>query len=251
MQIRILKDKEIASIKIAHYIINMINKQNKFNIGLATGATYLYTYNFLIKAYKSNKISFKNVNSFNLDEYVDIEINHRQSYKCFMKNHLFGQIDIKIENIHFPPTERGIDYTVYDREIALKGGIDLQLLGIGKNGHIGFNEPGNPFNIKTHLISLTSSTRQSNKRFFNNRIDEVPKYAVTMGIDTIMQAKEIIISAFGKNKAHVVKEMIYGKISENLPASILQKHPHVTVFLDEQAASKVLSGRGRKNENNH
>jgi glucosamine-6-phosphate deaminase len=242
MEIRIFKNHKIASEAISHLIIDGINRKGLRNLGLATGSTYIYTYYLLRKAFDNHEISFKNITTFNLDEYLDIDASHPQTYRNFMYKHLFNYVNINDENVYFPPTQDKVDYKIYDKLILDKGGIGLQILGIGENGHIAFNEPGTPFSIKTHKIELTDSTRQANKRFFNHQIDQVPKYAITMGIDTIMQSKRVIVTAFGLNKAQAIYRMIKGLINEKCPASILQKHPDVKVFLDEEAASYILKG---------
>lgn len=250
MHIRIFRNKSIASDFIANLIVDKINSEKEFNLGLATGSTYLETYKNLVDAYKKNNVSFEKVKTFNLDEYLDIDRNHPQTYYHFMRTHLFNDIDIERKNIFFPPVDTHVYFHSFDDIIKRNKGIDLQLLGIGNNGHIGFNEPGTIFNSKTHLIQLDQSTREQNKRFFNDNIDAVPHYAVTMGIQTIMQAKEIIITAFGEKKAEIVNNMIYGRVSEMIPATILQNHSNVTVVLDLEAASVILRKRGWQDENN-
>lgn len=242
MEIRIFKNRKIASEAISQLIIDSINRKDIKNLGLATGSTYQYTYYLLRKAYERNDISFEKLLTFNLDEYLDIDSSHDQTYKNYMYKHLFKYVNIKDENVYFPPTTEDNEYTKYDKLIENKGGIGLQLLGIGQNGHIAFNEPKTSFSIKTHKIELTESTRQANKRFFNHQIDQVPRYAITMGIDTIMRSKRIIVAAFGLSKAQAIYRMIKGPINEDCPASILQKHPNIKVFLDEDAAQLILKG---------
>ena len=209
-------------------------------LGLATGTTPIGLYADLVTRYEAGDLSFAKCQSFNLDEYCGLEGTHPQSYRYFMDSHLFNLVDIDKTRTHVPC---GIGVTDemaahYDDEIKQAGGVDLQLLGIGPNGHIGFNEPGTPWDAVTHIVPLTDATRQANKRFFNS-IDEVPEKAVSMGIKTVMQSRRIILMAFGKNKAQAVKGMIEGRIDNSVPASILQLHPDCTVYIDDDAASML------------
>ena len=237
MKVYIANEKEIAKMAAQRYVQLINNKPNAI-IGGATGSTPIPLYKELIRQYKAGNVSFKNVKSFNLDEYVGLDGKHDQSYRYFMNHQLFNHIDIDIENTHVPS---GIDTKNpgrYDEEIRAAGGIDLQLLGIGVDGHIGFNEPGTKFDSITHVVKLEQNTREVNSRFFKS-IDEVPKQAVTMGIKSIMHARSIILMAIGENKADVVEKMINGPIDTQVAASILQLHPDVTVYLDPAAASKL------------
>lgn len=236
----IIATKEEINKLVSDEIISLINNNPNCILGLATGSTPLGVYNFLVKAYNENKVSFENVKSFNLDEYVGLEPNHNQSYRFFMNNNLFNHINIDKMNTFIPSNKKDDNnYLLYDDKIINNGGIDLQLLGIGSNGHIAFNEPGTPFKSKTHIVTLKESTIKDNSRFFNS-IDEVPKEAITMGLNSIMQAKKIILIAFGKNKAEAINTMFNKDPNEDLPASILQKHPNTTIYCDEEAASLLL-----------
>ncbi len=237
MKIYIANEKEIAKMAAQRYVHLINNKPNAI-LGGATGSTPIPLYKELIKQYKAGHVSFKNVKSFNLDEYVGLEGTHDQSYRYFMNHQLFNHIDIDIENTHVPS---GIDTknpSRYDDEIKAAGGVDLQLLGIGVDGHIGFNEPGTKFDSLTHVVKLEQNTREVNSRFFKS-IDEVPTHAVTMGIKTVMNARSIILIATGKSKADIVKAFIEGPVTTKVPASILQLHPFVEVYLDEEAAAKL------------
>lgn len=208
-------------------------------LGLATGSTPLGLYQRMVKDHKENGTSYKEIKSFNLDEYVGLPITHPESYYAFMHRNLFDQIDILEENTHVP-SGLGEDLEGqakhYD-EMIDKDPVDIQLLGIGSDGHIAFNEPGTPFDSGTHITDLAESTIKDNARFFDNDMSKVPTKSVTQGIGTIMKAKNIILIATGANKAQAVKDMIEGPIDVACPASILQKHPNVTVFVDEPAAS--------------
>lgn len=211
-------------------------------LGLATGSSPLGLYALMVKDHKENGTSYKDIKTFNLDEYVGLPITHPESYYAFMHTNLFNQIDIKEENTHVP-SGLGEDLEgqakKYD-DMILNNPIDIQVLGIGSDGHIAFNEPGTSFDSLTHVTDLLEPTIKDNARFFDNDMDKVPHQAVTQGIATIMRAKKIILIATGSNKANAVKAMVEGPIDENCPASILQKHDNVVVVVDEDAA-KLLN----------
>jgi glucosamine-6-phosphate deaminase len=198
MEIKILNKEEIDKI-VADKIAKLIKNKPNAVLGLATGSTPLGVYKNLINLNKKGKVSFKNVSTFNLDEYVGIDETHNQSYRYFMNKNLFDEIDIDKNNTHFPNNKTSTP-EVYDEQIKVAGGIDFQVLGIGSNGHIAFNEPNTPFDSLTHIVNLTDSTIKDNSRFFNS-IDEVPTKAVSMGLKSIMSASEIVLIATGKNKA--------------------------------------------------
>ena len=235
MKIIIDTPEKIAQMAAQHYV-ELLNNKPGAVLGYATGSTPLGLYAELAKLNKDGKLSFKNATTFNLDEYAGLEPTHDQSYRYFMNENLFNNIDIPIENTHVPS---GIDTAKageYDDAIAEAGGIDLQLLGIGNNGHIGFNEPNTPFGSITHKVELTQSTREANARFFAS-IDEVPTHAVTMGIKTVMNARSIILMAIGKAKAPIIRATVCGEVTPEVPASVLQLHPDVEIYLDHDAAS--------------
>ncbi|MFH5881858.1 MAG: glucosamine-6-phosphate deaminase [Candidatus Izemoplasmataceae bacterium] len=238
MNIKVFSHDEALVIYLTDLFFEVISQDNRVNIGLATGSTFIDVYQSIIERSIKNHQSFQHLYTFNLDEYVDIDENHPQTFKSFMKHHLFNGIDLPDNQTHFPPTGSNIDYACYDELIEREEGIDVQFLGIGTNGHIGFNEPGTAFDSKTHKITLDESTREDNNKFFSS-IDEVPKYAVTMGIHTIMQSKRIILVARGLHKAEAVYNMLYGDICEDNPASILREHPNCLVLLDKDAAKLV------------
>ena len=239
MELIIAKKEEINKL-VSDEIINLINNKPNCILGLATGSTPLGIYKLLIDAYKNNKVSFKNVTSFNLDEYVGLSSTHNQSYRYFMNTNLFNEIDINLNNTFIPSNSNDDNnYLVYDKKIENYGGIDFQILGIGSNGHIAFNEPFTSFNSLTHIVSLDESTIKDNSRFFNS-IDEVPKEAITMGLSSIMKAKRIVLIAFGANKARAINTMFSKDADESLPASILQNHPNVTIYCDEDAARLLM-----------
>ena len=234
MKVIIDSAQNIAAMAAQQYVALLKRKPNAI-LGGATGSTPLGRYAELVRLNKAGEISFKDASSFNLDEYVGLDGTHDQSYRYFMDHNLFDHIDIDKSRTRVPSGIDVSDPAAYDKEIEAAGGVDLQLLGIGNNGHIGFNEPGTPFGSLTHIVELTESTREANKRFFKS-IDEVPTHAVTMGVKTVMQARSIILMAIGPAKAPIMKEMLQGPVTENVPASVLQLHPDVTVYMDYEAA---------------
>lgn len=238
MKVIKVKDYQELSVKASKIFIDLLKNKPNATLGLATGSSPIGLYQQLIESYKKGEISFKNVKTFNLDEYCELPRSHPESYYSFMHRNLFDHVDIDENNINIPNSEVEDLQKECDRynQLLNAAEIDLQLLGIGANGHIGFNEPGTPFDNQTFIVKLTEKTREDNKRFFNS-IDEVPQYAITMGIKNIMQAKAIVLVANGKNKADAINKLINGEVTENFPASILQRHPNVTVIIDEEASS--------------
>jgi len=240
MEIFKYKNYENASKAAASFVIREIIKKPNMILGLATGTSPIGLYQNLIEAYKNNIISFKQIRTYNLDEYVGIGKEHPQSYHYFMHHYLFNHVDILPENIHIPANDSENAEAMaeaYNRKL-FGNQRDLQILGIGKNGHIGFNEPGSQLGQQTFKVKLDQQTRKDNSRFFDD-IDEVPKYAITMGIKNIMFAKKILLIALGESKADAVYKMVYGEVSDAFPASILQLHPDITVIVDKPAGSKL------------
>lgn len=239
MRIIVANDYEEMSKKAANIIASQLILKPDSVLGLATGDTPLGTYKELIRIYKEGTIDFSNVITFNLDEYYGLDHKNPQSYDHYMKENLFKHINIPFDNINIP-NGRAMNIVKecndYEKNIETLGGIDLQVLGIGRNGHIGFNEPDIKFELKTHIVNLDSDTIKANSRFFNS-IDEVPTQAISMGIKTIMHAKKIILLASGAEKAEAIYNTINGIITTNMPASILQLHPEVIFVLDKEAAS--------------
>ena len=208
-------------------------------LGLATGSTPIGLYSQLVEWYKQGDLSFAGIRSVNLDEYLGLAPTHEQSYRYFMQQNLFDHIDIKPENTHVLnglAADPDAECAAYDQLIRELGGVDLQLLGMGHNGHIGFNEPADAFELETHVVDLTDTTIQANARFFASA-DEVPRQAMTMGIQTIMQAKKVLVAVSGKDKAEIVKKAFTGPVTPNVPASILQMHPDVILVGDKAALS--------------
>ena len=222
-------------------IINRINSLSNPVLGLATGSTPEGLYQSIIEKYKHGEVSFKHVTSFNLDEYVGMVVQNPNSYRYFMNEKLFSHVDIPIGHVYIPDgAAKDLKKECVNYEYAIKrvGGIDIQVLGIGANGHIGFNEPGTSFSSITHVVNLDESTIQANARFFSS-IEEVPTQAISMGIKTIMDSKEILLLVSGGSKANAVVKLLNGEVSEEFPASILQNHEQVTVIVDEMAMSHV------------
>lgn len=228
------------SLEAAGIIADQIITKPKTVLGLATGSTPLGLYNELIRLHKNEGLDFSNVISFNLDEYVGLTKNHPQSYNIFMHKTLFSKINIKQKNIHIPNgnTYNNKECEKYELLIKSCGGIDLQILGIGSDGHIAFNEPSSSLGSRTRIKTLTQETVKDNARFFDN-ITDVPKFAVTMGVGTIMEAKKILLLASGSSKAKPIKKAIEGPISSMCSASAIQMHPKTVVIVDNDAAKEL------------
>jgi glucosamine-6-phosphate deaminase len=210
-------------------------------LGLATGSSVLTTYAQLIDDCKSGLTDYSRVTTFNLDEYCGLSGNHEQSYRRFMQENLFGHINIDESNVFIPngmAKDLAHECGRYEFSINNAGGIDLQLLGLGNNGHIAFNEPADSFANITHCVELTESTISANSRFFE-KADDVPRAALTMGIGTIMRARSIVMVVFGEAKAQAVADMVRGSVTPKCPASVLQLHPNVTVMTDKEAAKLI------------
>ena len=241
MEVLIFPDAQSLARKSADLVESQIKTFPDSVIGLATGSTPLGLYEELIRRYNEHDLSFAGVKTFNLDEYVGIPAKHPQSYRTFMDENLFNKIDIDASNTHVPdgmaenPLEVG---PAYEKMIEEAGGIDLQVLGIGTDGHIGFNEPTSSLGSITRVKTLTRHTIEDNSRFFKS--DEFqPKLAITMGIKTILDARRILLLACGENKAEAIRDMVEGPLSAFCPASALQFHQRTTVLIDESAASKL------------
>ena len=242
MEVVILKNAEQVAIYAAELVGALLKSRPDAVLGLATGSTPLALYQRLVKACQDGKISFKEVTSFNLDEYLGVAPANPQSYRSYMNRELFDRVDIDPNNTFLPacndaqnPRQVGL---LYEQHILEAGGIDLQILGIGANGHIGFNEPSSSLRSRTRVKTLTKQTLQDNSRLFSE--DEFqPKLAMTMGIATIMDARKTLLLATGAAKAQAVAAMVEGPLTAMCPASILQMHEHATILLDEQAASSL------------
>lgn len=218
----------------ANIVMKVLRENPQPVLGLATGSTPEKMYQLLVEKYKRNEVSFQHAVSFNLDEYIGLSADDKNSYHYYMNEHLFQSIDIKRENIFLPngmATDFEMECAEYEQQIDRFGKIDLQILGVGPNGHIGFNEPGTSFTERTHVVALEESTREANARFFPSLAD-VPTKAITMGIGTIMEAKQIVLLVQGDHKAEILQEIVHGGVTENVPASILQRHPNAILITD-------------------
>lgn len=241
MRIVRAKDYDDMSRKAANILSAQVIMKPNCVLGLATGSTPIGTYAQLVEWYNKGDLDFSNVTTVNLDEYKGLNRENDQSYYYFMNRHLFGKVNVNHERTFLPDgTEKDSEKACadYNQIIEDVGGVDLQLLGLGHNGHIGFNEPGDVFKAKTHCVDLTETTIKANQRFFAS-IDDVPRQAYTMGIQTIMQARKILVVVSGEDKAGIVKEAFFGPITPRVQASVLQLHPDVTVVADEAALSLV------------
>ncbi len=238
MKVKIFENAEEIAVAAAKLFVDIINEKNDAVLGLATGATPVPTYGKIIEAYKDGKVSFEKVKTFNLDEYCDLPKDDKNSYYTFMHEQLFNHVDVKEENVNFldgNAEDWENESKRYSDAIAAAGGIDIQLLGIGTNGHIGFNEPADAFTDESFKVTLTQSTINSNQKYFGDV--PMPRYALTMGIGSIMKAKKILLIATGESKAKAIEGMIKGGVTPQLPASILNEHADAVIMLDKAAAS--------------
>jgi len=241
IKIHIEKDYNAMSARAADIFTEAAVKNPSGAYGFATGSTPIGMYNVLVEKYKEGALDFSQLSTFNLDEYYPIKSDNDQCYRCFMEQRLFNLVNLNKSNINLLNGETGDtsrECSAYEEKIHLAGGIVLQILGIGTNGHIGFNEPGDYFSGATGVVNLTKNTIDDNARFFENR-DQVPRKALSMGIRTIMSSKEILLLASGKNKSQIISDTLFGRITPQVPASILQVHRHVRVVLDEAAAEGI------------
>jgi len=241
METSIFSTYDQMSRAAAEVIANCLNAKPNAVLGMATGSTPLGVYRELVKMYQQGQIDLSHVTTFNLDEYVGLPITHEQSYHHFMHENFFRHVNIPPQNIHIPSgttTNYRAFCEWYEKRIVEAGGIDLQILGIGSDGHIAFNEPGSSLSSRTRLKTLAKQTIEDNARFFP-KADDVPIYAITMGVGTILEARQILLLANGANKAQAVAEAIEGPVTSMITASALQMHPWARAFLDDAAASKL------------
>ncbi len=241
MKIIATRDHTELSKITSEIIIEKVKRQPNTVLGLATGGTPEKTYKLLVQDHQLNETSYRDIKTVNLDEYVGLSRNHQQSYHYYMFHKLFNHLDINRKNVHIPDgmaLDLEEECRRYDKILEDLHFPDIQLLGIGSNGHIGFNEPGASFSRKTYVTKLTESTRKANSRFFENE-EDVPNYAITMGISKILKSKEILLLASGKSKANAIKKLLLGELDENFPASSLKFHENVTIIADELALQEV------------
>lgn len=241
MNVLVFDSEEQIGIAAGYYMCGQVLQKPSSVLGLATGSTPIKAYDHMIKLYNQGAVDFSSVTTFNLDEYVKLDVNDKNSYHSFMYSNLFNHINIPDKNINFldgNADDLEKECKEYEKRIKNSGGIDIQLLGIGSNGHIAFNEPADSFQRWSHVVKLKESTIKDNSRFFNSE-SEVPTHAVTMGIGSIMQAKRILIIAIGEKKAKAIKQVINGNVTPDCPASVLQFHKDVTLMLDKGAACLI------------
>lgn len=243
----IFDNKQSGSAYLSTIICELINQNNQWDkhtcLGLATGSSPILFYAALVKEYKSQNVSFENVYSFNLDEYYPIQNNSPESYHHFMNEHLFDHVDMPSDNIYIPDGELPSDKVEegcqkFENRIKALGGLDVQILGIGRNGHIGFNEPGSSIETTTRLVEIHETTRRDAGGAFGN-LENVPHQALTMGVQTILSAKSIFLMAWGSGKAEIIKKAIEDNITPEVPASYLKNHNNVTYLLDQAAAAEL------------
>lgn len=241
MEVIILPSIEECANLGACMVSELVTSKPNAVLGLATGSTPIPVYAELVRLHNESGLSFSKIKSFNLDEYIGLSPDHSCSYRFFMKEHFFDLIDIEQDFTYVPNgmvDDISEECSKYESAIKKCGGIDLQILGIGSDGHIGFNEPGSSLSSRTRIKTLASETIRDNARFFDDE-DEVPRHCITMGVGTILDAKSVLLLAFGESKADIVAKSIEGPITSMIPASVLQMHQNVTVLLDDKAASKL------------
>ena len=242
MEIIIQPTPADGSVIAARIIASLVRTKPDCVLGLATGSTPIATYRELVRLHREEGLDFSKVTTFNLDEYVGLQPEHPQSYHAFMDEHLFAHINVARENIHIPDgmaADIPAECARYEADIAAAGGIDIQLLGIGTDGHIGFNEPTSSLASRTRIKTLTERTRADNARFFEGDLAKVPFHCITMGVGSIMACRQVLILAFGANKAKAIAEAVEGPITSMNPATVLQMHPVAKCIIDEPAATKL------------
>ncbi len=246
MEVIILKDYDSISKKGAEIVIEAVNAKSDLVLGLATGSTPLGMYKEIIDSFNAGEVDLSNVTTFNLDEYCGLFPEHPQSYNYYMHTNLFKHVNIDPDKINLPngmAKDFNEECRSYDEKIRRVGGIDLQVLGIGVNGHIGFNEPGTDYGSETQIVKLAKETIEANSRFFEN-VGDVPTTAISMGLKSIMRSKRILLLASGNNKASAIFNTIKGPVDPQVPASILQLHPDVIIVLDREAADLLMEEHG-------
>ncbi len=243
MNIIVVNDYNEMSCQAARILAAQLHEKPRSVLGLATGGTPVGMYGELVRMHQGDSLDFSQATSFNLDEYVGLGAEHPCSYRHYMAEHLLNQVNLPADHVHIPnglAEDLRAECQAYEDKIHAHGPVDLQVVGIGHNGHIGFNEPGTSFASRTHLVDLTERTVAANARYFSSTGD-VPIRAISMGIATIMEARRIVLLASGADKADILAAALHGPVTEDVPASILQHHPQVTCILDREAASRVES----------
>ncbi|MFD2673627.1 glucosamine-6-phosphate deaminase [Marinicrinis sediminis] len=235
-------DRERLEKKLAMMIAAQVTRKPDSVLGLATGSSPMNVYKRLVELYRQGYVDFSEASSVNLDEYTGLHPSDPQSYSSYMNQHLFQHINIQLERTHIPSSDSACmeaECARYEALIQRLGGIDMQLLGIGRNGHIGFNEPSATFPVATHVVHLDESTIRSNAQYFESA-EAMPRQAITVGIGTIMQARKVVLMAFGEQKADILQQAFFGQVTPEVPASILQFHPDVTIVADQAAMQTIV-----------
>jgi glucosamine-6-phosphate deaminase len=242
VNITVLESGDAVAAALADRVASMLRAKPDAVLGLASGRTPVDGYAEMQRLHAAGRMNWSRASTFNLDEFAGIHSHHPGSFRTFMEDHLFGGVNLRAERIHFlngSATNLDAECDRYEAEIAAAGGIDLQILGIGSNGHIGFNEPGDDLPVRTHRVTLMESTRRDNAELFGNDASRVPGEALSMGIGTILQARRIVLVATGEKKADCIRQAVNGRITTRVPASMLQLHADVELLLDTEAASRI------------
>ena len=238
MQVLVLPSRDTAALAVAGFLAKTLRHTPDVVLGLPTGRTMIPVYRGLVGLHERGLADFRGATTFNLDEFVGLPAHHSGSFRAYMRRCLFDHVNLPRTSMRFPPTSRA-DGRAYDAQIERAGGLDLCLVGIGRNGHIGFNEPGATLSALTHRVALLPATRRANAYLFDDRPQRVPRFAMSMGIGTILRARAVVMLALGRDKAAIVQAAIAGPVSTRVPASLLQTHPNVVVVLDREAAGRL------------
>lgn len=242
MKITVLQSSDAVAATLADRVALVLRAKPDAVLGLASGQTPVDGYAEMQRLHAAGRMDWSRASTFNLDEFAGIHSHHPGSFRTFMEDHLFGGVNLRAERIHFlngSATDLDAECDRYEADIAAAGGIDLQILGIGSNGHIGFNEPGDDLPVRTHRVTLMESTRRDNAALFGNDASRVPGEALSMGIGTILQSRRIVLVATGEKKAECIRQAANGRLTTRVPASMLQVHADVELLLDEGAASRI------------
>jgi glucosamine-6-phosphate deaminase len=242
VQVLVLPSPDTASLAVAGFLAQTVRRAPDVVLGLPTGRTMIPVYRALVRLHESGLADFSRATTFNLDEFTGLPPRHPGAFRAYMWRHLFDHVNIRRDAAHFPVSSRA-KASAYDRLIERAGGLDLCLVGIGRNGHIGFNEPASALTAETHRVQLTAGTRRGNAYLFGDDPNTVPKFAMSMGIGTILRARAVVLLALGAAKADIVRRATTGPVTTRLPASLLQTHPNVVVVLDREAAGKPRRSR--------
>lgn len=238
MQVLVLPTRDTATLAVAGFLARTLRHTPDVVLGLPTGRTMMPVYGALVRLHASGLADFRRATTFNLDEFAGLPAQHPGSFQAYMKRHLFDHVNVRAGATHFPKAT-GTNGRAYDRMIERAGGLDVCLVGIGRNGHIGFNEPAGALTAQTHRVPLHTATRRANAYLFGNRADRVPRFAMSMGIGTILRARAVVLLAIGADKAAIVDAAINGPVTTRVPASLLQAHPNVVIVLDREAAGRT------------